>query len=150
MKNLIIIILLLLGLCIIFNSRCSNTTQVITTTDTVVIRDTIIVIEPKPTKIEIKEIIRDTVVTTLKDTVEVMLPLETVTYADSNYFLKISGYKPKLDTFKLFPTVTTITKEKLRKTQEKGFKIKPSIGYGFGLGTRKLDVWVGVSLVYNF
>ena len=44
-------------------------------------------------------------------------------------------------------------KEIITKTiikRQKGFKIAPAIGAGYGVVNRKPDIWVGVSISYNF
>ena len=44
-------------------------------------------------------------------------------------------------------------KEIITKTitkRQKGLKISPSIGVGYGVINRKPDIWVGVGISYNF
>ena len=87
---------------------------------------------------------------TLDDTIDVILPLEEKVYEDSTFRAVISGFKPSLKELTIYPTTTTITEKKLIRTQEKGFKLRPSIGIGYGLTNRKPDLFLGISLTYNF
>lgn len=44
-------------------------------------------------------------------------------------------------------------KEIITKTiikRQKGLKVAPAVGVGYGVINRKPDIWVGVALTYNF
>lgn len=41
-----------------------------------------------------------------------------------------------------------ITKTIIKR--QKGLKVAPAIGVGYGVINRKPDIWVGVALTYNF
>lgn len=119
--------------------------------DTITITDTITIIAP-PVK-EKKITKKDTIYLpspTLDDTIDVILPLEEKVYEDSTFRAVISGFKPSLKELTIYPTTTTITEKKLIRTQEKGFKLRPSIGIGYGLINREPDLYLGISLTYNF
>lgn len=61
---------------------------------------------------------------------------------------------PRLDSIKFaLKGFYTKDKEVITKTitkRQKGFKIAPSVGVGIGVVNRKPDIWVGVSISYNF
>ena len=119
--------------------------------DTITITDTITVTAP-PVKVN-KVTKKDTVYLpspTLDDTIDVILPLEEKVYEDSTFRAVISGFKPSLKELTIYPTTTTITEKKLIRTKEKGFKLRPSIGIGYGLIHREPDLYIGISLTYNF
>ena len=119
--------------------------------DTITITDTITVTAP-PVK-ENKVTRKDTVYLpspTLDDTIDVILPLEEKVYEDSTFRAVISGFKPSLKELTIYPTTTTITEKKLIRTKEKGFKLRPSIGIGYGLINKEPDLYLGISLTYNF
>ena len=119
--------------------------------DTITVTDTIIITAPR---LKEKEVIKkDTVYLpspTLDDTIDVILPLEEKVYEDSTFRAVISGFKPSLKELTIYPTTTTISEKKLIRTKEKGFKLRPSIGIGYGLINREPDLWIGISLTYNF
>lgn len=121
-----------------------------TSRDTITVTDTIKI---APVVKEIKIIQQDTVYLpspTLDDTIDVILPLEEKVYEDSTYKAVISGFQPSLKELTIYPTTTTITEKKLIRMKEKGFKLHPSIGIGYGIVNHKPDIWVGLSLTYNF
>lgn len=119
--------------------------------DTIIIRDTVTITELVPKEVINKETIEDTLIS-IKDStlVPVFLPIEEKIYGDSTFRAVISGYKVKMDSITIYPTTTIINKNKLIRTKEKGFIIKPSIGLGYGITTRKPDIWIGLSITYTF
>lgn len=157
MKKLAIVIyivLLFVGWFGVFKykNKYNSIVNAPTITDTITVRDTVTITELVPIEvIKVKKVVEDTL-TSKKDStlVPVLLPLEEKVYGDSTFRAVISGYKVNLDTLALFPTTTTITEKKLIRTKEKGFKLRPSIGVGYGLINRKPDLWIGISLTYNF
>ena len=92
-----------------------------------------------------------------KKTASKTLPLgdDTLTYNAS-----ITGWSvdndsfPRLDSIRFNLKGYNIKdKEIITKTiikRQKGFKIAPAIGAGYGVVNRKPDIWVGVSISYNF
>ncbi len=149
MKNILIIILSVVAVCLWFNYR-QAATDVIIKTDTIKKTDTIIVERLKPQRIEVLKIIRDTLYKTDSSKIEVQLPLTKQVYQDSTFRTVISGYKPHLDSLIIFKPNTTITNTKLLKSNKKGFKFSPSIGVGYGMFNKNIDVYVGFSVSYNF
>ena len=119
--------------------------------DTITVTDTIIITAPR---LKEKEVIKkDTVYLpspTLNDSIDVILPLEEQVYGDSTFRAVISGFKPSLKELTIYPTTTTITENKLIRMKEKGFKLRPSIGIGYGLINKEPDLYLGISLTYNF
>ena len=119
--------------------------------DTITITDTITVTAPP---VKVKEVIKNDTVylpsPTLDDTIDVILPLEEKVYEDSTFRAVISGFKPTIKELTIYPTTTTISEKKLIRTKEKGFKLRPSIGIGYGLINKEPDLYVGISLTYNF
>lgn len=148
-KLLIIFIILLICLkCCYFNNRKE---EVIPQTDTITIikRDTITIIKPQPIVKYRDRIIRDTLYNTDSVLVPVDVPIETKVYADSNYRAVVSGYKASLDTISIFNKNQIQTINKITyKTKRINFS--PSIGFGYGMFGKKFDVYIGISINYNF
>ena len=66
----------------------------------------------------------------------------------------VSGINPKVDTLSIWARKTSYTVNKtITKTipmkDTKRFKIYPTIGVGYGVFGRKLDMYVGVGFTYN-
>ena len=118
-----------------------------TETDTLTLWDT--VYKEKPVPVSVTKIVKDTIYIT--DTVYVVLDRETKIYEDSTYQCQISGVNADLDWIKVFPKTTYITSEKVVQIEQKQplFEFKPSVGLGYGILTKKPDIWVGGSLVIN-
>lgn len=79
--------------------------------DTLIIHDTHTVYQPQPVeKIVVKKErfpVHDT--TRIHDTTYIELPVERVTYADSNYRAVVSGIHPRLEEISVYPETKIIT-----------------------------------------
>lgn len=82
-------------------------------TDTLVVRDTLRVLEPVEIERwrtrEILVQVRDTV--RLRDTLMMALPEERATYQGEDYRAVVSGIRPQLEEIDVFPKTTVVTKE---------------------------------------
>lgn len=84
--------------------------QVITKVDTCVVYDTIVREKPVFRYSYITDTVRTYFTTVEHDSVFVEVPIESRTYAeDSLYFIKISGWRPSLDSLLLYNKTTEIT-----------------------------------------
>ena len=83
------------------------------------------------------------------DSVVVALPEEQAVYSDSIYTAWVSGYRPKLDSIHLSIPHTTTTITKTVTAPAPRLVIGPSIGAGYGVTSRKADIFVGLTLTYN-
>lgn len=83
------------------------------------------------------------------DSVVVALPEEQAVYSDSLYTAWVSGYRPKLDSIHLRIPHTTTTITRTETAPAPRLVIGPTIGAGYGIGGRKADVFVGISVTYN-
>ena len=68
--------------------------------------------------------------------------------------LVVSGVNPKVDTLSIWSKKTSYSVNKtIIKTipmkDTKRFKIYPTIGVGYGVFSRKLDMYVGIGFTYN-
>jgi len=80
---------------------------------------------------------------------------DTLTYEASISGWSVEGDEyPKLDSIKFdLRGFYTKDKEVITKTitkPQKGFKIAPAVGVGYGVVNRKPDIWIGVGITYNF
>ena len=123
--------------------------------------DTILLKDVKPySEIHFKKVI-DTLKTTDSVFVPIEVPLSLKKYEGDtlstdgtkvHYRASISGYRQSLDTlwFDVKHQDKIITKEVTKWKEKKGFKVAPSVGAGYGVINRKPDIYLGVSLSYNF
>lgn len=148
MKHLIYLFIIICLLSVIVSNNKKIEPTIITKTDTITLYDTITIEKPIPKYIKTKP---DTIYLPSLDTT-VTIERETKIYGDSTYECQISGIKPSLDYIHLFPTQTTIYKEKVLEIEDKRplIEFKPSIGIGYGTFNNKVDLFVGGSLILNF
>ena len=78
--------------------------------DTTFIVDTHIIEKPVLVERTIKDSLLVAVHDTLliRDSVFIVLPMETKTYKGEEYYAEVSGYKPSLDRIEVYPKTTTI------------------------------------------
>lgn len=148
-KLLIIFIILLICLkCCYSNNRKE---EKIPQTDTITIikRDTITIISPQPVIQYRDKIVRDTLYSIDSIPVLVDLPIETKVYADSSYRAVVSGYKAELDSIYIFNKNQIQTINKITYKTKK-WNFSPSVGIGYGMFGKRIDMYVGFSLNYNF
>ena len=80
----------------------------------------------------------------------IYLPRTQKRYEDSTYTAWVSGYEPRLDSIEVYRKTTTITKTITRTvTKRHVFNVGIVGGAGYGLLTKKPDVWVGVGVSIN-
>lgn len=128
-----------------------------------VIRDTTIVVKLDTVKINkpiyISQKVVDTLLVPIKDTLRqndtlyVPIPRTQEYYAkDSLYQAWVSGYKPALDSIRVFPKTiyTTVTNTVYRKPSKIGFGL--TAGYGMALidGQVKLAPTISAGVFYRF
>ncbi len=125
-----------------------------TITDTLIIRDTIRMPEPKPKIVYLarvdtvlmKEISIDTV------WVKVEVPIERKIYQTSEYRAEIEGFRPSLVNMEVYPITKIITEYKDRETKiTKRWGVGVQLGYGamFYNNTVRMAPYVGVGVSHN-
>lgn len=126
--------------------------ELIVQTDTLRIRDTLLVERPVPVEVRVVDTmlvaVADTV--TVNDTVYLSLPRETKLYGDSNYTAQVSGFRPSLDWIKVYPQTVYLTK--IVKTQDvKRWGIGLQVGYGAYVagGQVRLAPYLGAGFSYD-
>ena len=123
--------------------------------DTLFVYDTIFVEKPVINKVEIIDTlllpvpITDTLM--LHDTVLVHLPIEQRQYSDPRYTAWVSGYRPQLDSIRIYQQREFITKEIKTVTKSKRWGIGLQAGYGIALHKGQIHPapYIGVGLSYS-
>lgn len=138
-----------------FNNRID--TIITTKTDTLWRDTTIWMYKLKPVK---EEIIRhDTIKTPQSDSI--IIPITSKVYTDTicanndsaivqSY---ISGYKPNLDSLRVFMKKQEIVKTNtiaITKTKYKKIGIGLQAGYGYGFRSKQIEPYIGVGISVNF
>lgn len=143
--------------------------QVVERIDTVVVTDTLRVIEPVEVETErlvtrwrVKAALHSPLQATdtsllsaaptgtllpSTDSVEVELPITQKVYGDSTYRAWVSGYRPSLDSIEVYRKTITIERTLVQKP--KRWSIGVTGGYGYGLLHGRPDVFVGVGVSYR-
>ena len=135
---------------------CINTAhrgEVETRTDTLYVRDTIV--ERQPVFVAIDRVdtmliaIRDTV--TVHDTSYVVVGREQKHYRGDDYEAWVSGYRPALDSIRVFPETRYITKEVKVQRKPTRWGIGIQAGYGVSLpdGKPQMAPYIGIGISYN-
>ena len=118
-------------------------------TDTLRVRDTILIEQPVPVEVRVTDTmlvaVTDTV--TVSDTVYLSLPRETKVYGNSTYTAQVSGYRPELDWVKVYPQTVYVTKNVITKDISR-WGIGLQAGYGaYVAGEQvRLAPYVGVGV----
>ena len=135
--------------------RNSHSSEMKVKVDTLFVYDTIFVEKPVIKKVEIIDTlllpvpITDTLM--LHDTVLVHLPIEQRQYSDLRYTAWVSGYRPQLDSIRIYKTTEYITKEIKTVAKPKRWGIGLQAGYGVSLHNGQIHPapYIGVGLSYS-
>lgn len=125
-------------------------------TDTLRIRDTLLVERPVPVEVRVVDTMLvaavDTVQVRVQDTVQVrvQVPRETRVYEDSTFRAQVSGYRPSLDLIEVYPQTVYITRT-ISVHSRKRWGIGVQAGYGAYVagGQVMLAPYVGIGISYN-
>lgn len=130
--------------------------EVIVRTDTLRVRDTLVIDRPVPIDTRVTDTllvaVTDTVQVRVRDTVRVMVqvPREVKVYSDSSYRAQVSGYRPSLDWIEVYPQTTVVTRN-ISADSRKRWGIGVQAGYGAYVagGQVMLAPYVGIGISYN-
>lgn len=125
-------------------------------TDTLRIRDTLLVDRPVPVEVRVVDTMLvaavDTVQVRVQDTVRVMVqvPRETKLYGDSTYRAQVSGYRPSLDWIEVYPQTTVVTRTIFVDSRKRwGIGVQAGCGAYVAGGQVRLAPYVGVGISYD-
>lgn len=126
--------------------------ELVVQTDTLRIRDTVLVERPAPVEVRVVDTMLVAVTDTISisDTVYLRIPHEIKQYEDSLYRAQVSGYRPALDWIEVYPQTVYLTK--VVKTQDvRRWGIGLQAGYGAYVagGQVRLAPYVGVGISYD-
>ena len=141
-----------------FFGRATKDTSIVSTKierDTIIVRDTIREYYPQ-------EVVRTIVRTervevpivrydTIKEVVEVEIPIEAKEYKSEEYYAIVEGYNPRLKSIEVYPRTAYInTTETIKERKRWGVSVGVQGGYGFTPKGWQPYAGVGVSFGYNF
>lgn len=125
-------------------------------TDTLRIRDTLLVERPVPVDVHVTDTMLvaavDTVQVMVRDTVQVMVqvPREVRVYSDSAYRAQVSGYRPSLDWIEVYPQTTVVTRTIFVDSRKRwGIGLQAGYGAYFDGGDVSLSPYVGIGISWN-
>jgi hypothetical protein len=123
--------------------------------DTIVVRDTIVQYYPqevqrvvvKTERVEVPIVVRDTI----REVVEVEIPIEEREYKSEEYYAVVGGYNPYLKHIEVYPKTSYITTtETVTKRKRWGVSLGVQGGYGITPKGWQPYAGVGVTFGYNF
>ena len=124
-------------------------------TDTLRIRDTLLVERPVPVEVRVVDTMLVAAVDTVQvvqDTVQVMVqvPREVKVYSDSSYRAQVSGYRPSLDWIEVYPQTTVVTRNIFVDSRKRwGLGLQAGYGAYFDDGDVSLSPYVGIGISWN-
>lgn len=80
------------------------------------------------------------------DTLRAAVPITQREYRDSDYAAWVSGFMPRLDSIRIYRKAVVRTQAVTRRN---AFSVGLTGGLGYGVLTRKPDVWVGVGVTWR-
>ena len=129
--------------------------QPVIRTDTLTVRDTVFERYPVPvtvTKVDTMLVpLYDTLRMRVQDTVYVVLDRQQKYYHGQDWQAWVSGYRPQLDSIRVFPETRYITTENISVTSRKRWGIGIQAGYGIGLqnGQVRSFPYIGLGISYD-
>lgn len=123
-----------------------------TVTDTLRIRDTLLVEKPVPVEVRVVDTmlvaISDTI--SISDTVYLHLPREIKRYEDSLFRAQVSGYRPALDWIEVYPQREVVTRSIFLDSRKRwGIGLQAGYGAYAAGGQVRLAPYIGVGISYN-
>ncbi|MGM9763373.1 MAG: DUF6808 domain-containing protein [Candidatus Cryptobacteroides sp.] len=121
-------------------------------TDTLIIRDTFVERMPVPFAVlrtdTMLVAVRDTV--TIRDTAYIVVEREQKHYRGEEYEAWVSGYRPELDSLRVFPRTQIVTKT-ISASPRKRWGIGLQVGYGVGISGGRVigSPYIGIGVSYD-
>ena len=115
-----------------------------------VVRDSVVTryVRVMASRAKMDSVAADTVVMpAMGDSVAVELAIEHKHYAGEQYEAWVSGYMARLDSVRVMERTATVRERVYVNGSRWGVGV--TAGWGYGLGSGRCDVWVGVGLTYS-
>ena len=149
---LLAVLLLLSGYFLGRRAASPSEVKIETVTDTLRIRDTLLVEKPVPVDVRVVDTmlvaVTDTV--TVGDTVYLSLPRETKVYGDSTYTAQVSGYRPALDWIEIYPQKEVVTRNIFVDSRKRwGIGLQAGYGAYVNAGQVRLAPYLGIGISYD-
>ena len=123
------------------------TGRIIRDTVQIVRIDTITAIQPKPVAVVTVDTMLVPVYVHTRDTVFVPMPREQAYYKDSLYEAWVSGYRPELDSIRVFRRLERMT---IHTVSEVKIRSRWGVGVQAGYGISKDGIWPYVGIGVNY
>lgn len=132
---------------VLLAGRAAKTEPIDVRADTIVVRDTLRIVEPIHIKEEVvryEKVYLQTIDTIVKiDSIEVVVPVTERTYEDSTYKAVVRGYNPELVSLDMYLKEIYFPKIVERKVNP---KVVVSAGVYGGFGVKGADYGLGISV----
>ena len=126
--------------------------ELVIQTDTLRIRDTLLVEKPVPVEVRVVDTMLVAVADTISisDTVYLHLPREIKRYEDSLFRAQVSGYRPALDWIEVYPQREVVTRSIFVDSRKRwGIGLQAGYGAYAAGGQVRLAPYLGVGISYN-
>lgn len=130
----------------------SSEVKIETVTDTLRIRDTLLVEKPVPVEVRVVDTMLVAVTDTISinDTVYLHLPREIKHYEDSLFRAQVSGYRPALDWIEIYPQKEVVTRNIFVDSRKRwGIGLQAGYGAYVNAGQVRLAPYLGIGISYD-
>ena len=154
----ILIAFVFAALCVLsgyfFGRRAAGSSEVRieTVTDTLRIRDTLLIEKPVPVEVRVVDTMLVAVTDTISinDTVYLHLPREIKHYEDSLFRAQVSGYRPVLDWIEVYPQREVVTRNIFVDSRKRwGIGLQAGYGAYAAGGQVRLAPYLGVGISWD-
>ena len=152
MAALLAALLLLSGYLLGRRADRAPDSAVIVRTDTLRIRDTVLIERPVPVEVRVTDtmLVAETDTVTVNDTVYLSLSRETRVYGDSTYRAQVSGFRPSIDWIEVYPQTVYVTKNVITEDVRRwGIGLQAGYGAYAAGGQVRLAPYLGVGISYD-
>ena len=149
---LLAVVFLLSGYLLGRRANRSHAPELIVQTDTLRIRDTLLVERPVPVEMRVVDtmlvVVTDTVA--VNDTVYLQLPREEKVYESGDYRAQVSGYRPELDWIEVYPQTEVVTRNIFVDSRKRwGLGVQAGYGAYVSGGQVRLAPFLGVGISWS-
>lgn len=149
---LLAVLLLLSGYFLGRRAASPSEVKIETVTDTLRIRDTLLVEKPVPVEVRVVDTMLVAVTDTISinDTVYLHLPREIKHYEDSLFRAQVSGYRPALDWIEVYPQREVVTRNIFVDSRKRwGIGLQAGYGAYAAGGQVRLAPYLGVGVSWD-